>query len=533
MFSRLNISRKILLVLLPLFLLAVGTSVYLSHHYQEHQALEQMQSATHSLATVIKESLVQMMVTSEQVDDAYLRRIGQNGDVENVSVWFFADSLHLDADLLSPHRTQRLRNRELKPTPEQQPLALQIYSKAEAIWLVQCEIGKHTEGIVEVLSSGRPLWLQSCERLKVILPFAADRRCLECHNVGVGTVLGAAYMEMPLGETVRALASNAERTIWIFGIFTLAALGIGALLFRAFVSRPMNRLMHATHIVGGGNLDHPVAAEFAGDEFGDLAHSFDAMQRRLKESQEKLLHEERLSAVGMMASTIVHDLRSPLTAVLLALDMVKKNDEGIQQPFLNTIHASVLRMNRMAQELLDFARGELSLQRHEIRIAEFVQAITDEMTPILEQSHIRFTVSGEYHGMAFIDKDRLHRALANIINNAFDVLPRGGEIRLTVTRKDDELILLVSDTGPGIPPEIKDHIFEPFVTAGKAKGTGLGLSITKEIIQRHGGSISWESMSGQGTTFTVKIPLHDHRSTIVQHENVHSQITTHTHEKEK
>ncbi|MEX0602920.1 MAG: HAMP domain-containing sensor histidine kinase, partial [Bacteroidota bacterium] len=393
--------------------------------------------------------------------------------------------------------------------------------------------GKHTDGIVEVQSSGRPSLLRSCERLKVILPFTADRRCLECHNVNEGAVLGAAYMEMPLHRTTRALASNAEQTIWIFATFTFVAVGIGVFLFRAFVTRPVNRLIHATHIIGGGNLDHEIAPEFAGDEFGDVAHSFDIMQEQLKESQEKLLHEERLSAVGRMASTIVHDLRSPLNVALLAIDMVKENRADGQFQALRMIRSSILRMNRMAQELLDYARGDLRLQHSEVNIPDFVRSVTDEMTPILEQARVRCTVSCEYRETAWIDRDRLHRALVNIIGNAIDVLPDGGEIQFQAARENDHLAFLVSDTGPGIPPDVGERIFEPFVTAGKPKGTGLGLSITKEIVELHGGSISFHSVRGKGTTFTVKIPLHDRRSTTTNDHEVQKQTTPHPLERKR
>ena len=502
-----SVSGKILVVLLPLFLVTAGISIYWSYRYQERRALDFLQSSARTQSQVIKESLVQMMVTTQRVDDDYFRRIAQTGDVENVSVWFFLDSLHLDSDLLSPRRVQRLRSRELKPSPEQKVFAEKVFAEGEPQWLVQCEIGKHTEGLVHVLSSGHPLLLHSCERLKVILPFTADRRCFECHNVKEGNVLGAAYLEVPLDKTVEALASNAEQTAWIFGIFSIAALGLGTFLFRTFVSRPVKRLMGATHIIGAGNLDRPIQSDFSPDEFGELAHSFDIMQERLKESQEQLVREERLSSVGKMASTIVHDLRSPLSAVMLAVEIVEKNGAADNKPILNTIQSSILRINRMAQELLDYSRGELALKRENVSIPEFLNSITAELGPVLERRKIRFLISAKYEGEAVFDRGRLYRALENIVNNAVDVLPRGGGITLTVVREGDDILFTVSDNGPGIPLEIRNTIFDPFVTSGKAKGTGLGLAITKEIVELHGGSISMESQLDAGTTFVIRLPL--------------------------
>jgi signal transduction histidine kinase len=512
MIIRRTLSTKILMTLLPLFLGAVAVSIYLTYHYQQQHALEQMQAAARTQATIIKESLVQMMVNAQRVDDSYLQRIGQTSDVEQIGIWFYADSLHLEPDLLSPARLQRLRARELKANAELQPIADRVFLAAEQQWLIQCTVGTHTEGLVHVLSSGRPFVLHSCERLKVILPFTADRRCQECHMVPEGTVLGAAYMEMPLERTVRAIASNAERTLWIFGIFTVIALGIGAVLFRAFVSRPIKRLVRATQIIGKGNLDHPIAEEFAPDEFGELAHSFDRMQQQLKESQEKLLHQERLSAVGRMASTIIHDLRSPLNVVLLALERVNQHDNAAEQKLLAIVQTSILRINRMAQELLDFSSGTLRLDRREVNVSDFLRTLTAEISPTLEQQRIRLTTTLGVDGTFIFDPDRLHRALLNIITNAIDVLPSGGEIALSVRHENGSLLFTISDNGPGIPKEIEDRIFDPFVTAGKAKGTGLGLSITKEIVELHGGSVSFKRRPTGGTTFIVAIP------TAVRHE---------------
>ncbi|MEX1137739.1 MAG: HAMP domain-containing sensor histidine kinase [Bacteroidota bacterium] len=501
-----SVATKTLIVLLPLFLLAAGMSIYLSYRYQEMHALDLLQNSARAQSTIIKESLVHMMVTAERVDDDYLRRIAQTGDVENISVWFFLDSLHLDPDLVSPRRTKRLRSRQLKPSPDQWVFVEKVFGNGEPQWLVQCEIGKHTEGLVHVLSSGRPLFLNSCERLKVILPFAADRRCLECHRVEEGDVLGAAYMEIPLEDTVEALTTSAGQTVLIFGIFSVAALGMGSLLFRRFVSRPINHLISATHSIGEGMLGRVIQSDFSPDEFGELARSFDVMQERLKESQDQLVHKERLSSVGKMASTIVHDLRSPLSSVMLAVENVRKNGAAANEPILNIVHSSILRINRMAQELLDYSRGELELKREIVSVRDFLNSMNAELGPVLEGKRIRFVISGNFESATYFDRDRLYRALENIINNAADVLPRGGEIRLAVVHDGDSVVFTVSDNGPGIAQEVKDTIFDPFVTFGKAKGTGLGLAITKEIVELHGGSISVESQVGVGTTFTLRLP---------------------------
>jgi signal transduction histidine kinase len=127
--------------------------------------------------------------------------------------------------------------------------------------------------------------------------------------------------------------------------------------------------------------------------------------------------------------------------------------------------------------------------------------------PSLEQSSILLRVSNNCKRMARFDTERMLRAFVNLITNAQDAMPQGGEIRVTINERDKMIRFTVADNGTGIPPEIKGRIFDAFVTAGKKKGTGLGLAITKRIIDQHGGSIEVQSERGKGTSFTVEIPV--------------------------
>ena len=132
--------------------------------------------------------------------------------------------------------------------------------------------------------------------------------------------------------------------------------------------------------------------------------------------------------------------------------------------------------------------------------------LTRSVKHTLEQANIQLHIEKRYTGTAVFDPDRLHRALINIINNAQDAMPQGGVLHIIASRENNRLSFSISDSGVGIPPEIKDKIFDAFVTAGKKRGTGLGLAITKRIIDQHGGTIEVESESGKGTRFIVKIP---------------------------
>jgi signal transduction histidine kinase len=139
-------------------------------------------------------------------------------------------------------------------------------------------------------------------------------------------------------------------------------------------------------------------------------------------------------------------------------------------------------------------------------VGDFVTLLVESVKVNLEHAHVRLDVENNCTGSAHFDAERLHRGLVNIITNAQDAMPQGGGLRLTVDRHGHMIRFTISDTGSGIPPEIRDRIFDAFVTAGKKKGTGLGLAITKRIVDQHGGTIEVESAPDKGTTFVVSIP---------------------------
>lgn len=510
MLRKLGLSQKVVVVMLPLILVAVASSLYVSYKNQEALALNLLRSSAETQADIIKESLVHMMISSQRIEEDYLSRINTTGNIKNLSVWFLLDSLHLDEDLLTPARVQRLKERELRMTHENRFVRDEVMAKGQAVWLVQCDIGKHTGHLAEVLSSRSSLWFHECERLKVILPFTADRRCQECHNVPTGKVLGAAYMEIPLAGTTAAFEANTKRSVLIFLVFTGIALAIGAFIFKKFISNPVNRLVAATNVIGSGNLEDRVGNQFDQDEFGTLAKSFDQMQNRLKHAQDELIHRERLSAVGSMASSIIHDFRSPMNVILLAIDMMQHDhptEKDKRKDLTKSIRISLERMQRMTREILDYSRGEIVLNPISVELGSFLDQLTGQVKTYLAKKNVQLIVDITYHGNMTVDPDRLQRALINIINNAEDAMPDGGRITLRAGVEGNSLKMTITDTGGGIPEEIRDSIFDPFVTAGKSKGTGLGLAITRGIIEQHGGSITFESEEEKGTTFFISLPL--------------------------
>jgi signal transduction histidine kinase len=326
----------------------------------------------------------------------------------------------------------------------------------------------------------------------------------------VDDVIGAAHMVIPLSTTTAALRANAFRSVSIYGAFVIVVLIVGFVVYRKFVARPLGVLVKATEVLGEGNLEHEIAHLFDHDEFGKLATAFEDMQVRLREVQKQLVHKERLSTVGQMASSIIHDFRSPMTGVSLGIERLRLAERLTVEERDRVFHlvmTSVERMNHMMQELLDFARGEVKLNYREHDVKEFVNGIHRLMEMDMTRKEIRFTCECAYTGSSVLDRDRLQRAIVNVLSNAEDATPRGGTISLKATSADGLLVFHMEDSGPGIPAEIRDRLFEPFATYGTSRGTGLGLAITRRIVEEHFGEISFESQPGKGTVFSIKLPL--------------------------
>ena len=269
-------------------------------------------------------------------------------------------------------------------------------------------------------------------------------------------------------------------------------------------------MVQATEILGTGNLDYPIQHEASSDELGKLAAAFARMQQKLKHAQDELIRKERLSVVGQMASAVVHDLRNPMSIIGMSVDLLQRIGGGQNDQILKSyerIRFTLDRMNRMMQDLLDFSGGESRLNVRDCKVDDFVRDVGESVRPLLEQKGIRFLVKNQCLGMARFDSDLLHRGLLNIINNAEDATPPGGEVVFWSFCVDNLLLFQIQDSGDGIPDEVRDKLFELFVSYGKVRGTGLGLAVTKKIVEQHSGGITYESERGRGTAFTIWIPL--------------------------
>jgi signal transduction histidine kinase len=231
--------------------------------------------------------------------------------------------------------------------------------------------------------------------------------------------------------------------------------------------------------------------------------------QELQKAQNELIRVERLSVVGRMASSLIHDLKNPMTTIKGYASILGRANLSpeIRVRSSEMIIRSVDTFVEMTREILDYARGGGPLRPTETTVAHLMNDLCDSFELAFEEAGLKLEHDLAYRGPIVIDETRMRRALYNIVTNARDAMDAGGSLSIATRRAGDTVEFVFRDTGSGIPPEIQDSLFEPFVTYGKTTGTGLGLAIAKKIVEDHGGMIFVESAPALGATFRISVPL--------------------------
>ena len=224
---------------------------------------------------------------------------------------------------------------------------------------------------------------------------------------------------------------------------------------------------------------------------------------------EERLESERLSTIGRMISTIVHDFRNPMTAIRGYAAMIEEVDLGPdrRRQCAHLVVEETDRLNGMIDEILEFTRGSPTrLRRQSVSLEELVAKLQRVLEPDLQSRGIRFAQDLAYAGAVTVDVDRMLRAMINIASNALDAMESGGTFLVRSRERNAHVEIDLADDGHGIPEDLQARIYEPFFTHGKPRGIGLGMSITRKVVEEHGGQIRIDSEVGRGTTFTVSLP---------------------------
>ncbi|MFQ5630653.1 MAG: ATP-binding protein [bacterium] len=289
----------------------------------------------------------------------------------------------------------------------------------------------------------------------------------------------------------------------------IAALSLVAgYFFSRRITAPLKNLVEGTQKVAAGDWEYRVT-HTSGDELGKLVDSFNTMVGEVKTKQDEVIRLEKMAVWREMARVLAHEIKNPLTPIQLTVQQLQDkytNENPDYKKLLDEcteiINDEIQNLQHLVREFSDFARmPKLHLTRGDL----------NEMIEETSRLYTDITISTELESNLpeiNLDFEKIRRALINFFDNSRHSIREkgGGEITIRTSRKNGFVLLLFADTGNGIPETLRTRIFEPSFSTKKS-GMGLGLAIVKRIIEEHGGSITFESKVGEGTTFEIRLPV--------------------------
>lgn len=282
------------------------------------------------------------------------------------------------------------------------------------------------------------------------------------------------------------------------------------------ISRPLQRITLAAVQVTNGEYGTEVDLRKSNDEIGLLADSFNEMSRKmasdiesLRRMNDQLVRADKLAAMGTLAAGVAHEVNNPLASISSLIQMMRsQNGSADLHERLDLIQDQIQRITRVTRDLTDFARARPAA-KSTVTINEIIDAAL--RLAGFDTTFQRLTLIKDLaEGLPAIvaDADQLQQVFLNILLNARDAMPDGGELSIITREIGDEILIEISDTGSGIEPRASKQIFDPFFTTKPAgKGTGLGLAVCYGIVTAHGGRLEFRENIPAGATFVVSLPV--------------------------
>ncbi|MBI3551537.1 MAG: HAMP domain-containing protein [Elusimicrobia bacterium] len=353
------------------------------------------------------------------------------------------------------------------------------------------------------------------------------------------------YVQQPL-ETAYQTAAEMRTQILRVLVWVVLFVFLLSWAVAGFISQPIRVLREAADRLGKGQFEDLPEIMMTNDEIGELAQTFltmsdslrektgelihakgelekygkdlqrrvEARTRELKAAQDELIKKERLAAIGQMASVVGHEIRNPLAVINNSIYFIKTKlgptleaDQKIAK-HIKIIESEIQQANGIINEILTYSR-QRELKPEKVYINGWMEELLS-VYPFpphitLEKSFTPVNPPIE------IDLVEMQQAVRNLVGNGIEVMPTAGKIKVRTAMADDgSAVIEVADSGPGIPPEVRDKLFTPFFTT-KARGTGLGLAVVKKVVERHRGRVELDSTVGVGTTFRIFLPVSQKR----------------------
>jgi signal transduction histidine kinase len=310
-------------------------------------------------------------------------------------------------------------------------------------------------------------------------------------------------------DQATAFLDSLNRLLLALGLAAVAAgSGLVFVISHTF-TRPLGNLVAGVRALGKGDFHYALDAR-GGDEVAEVTGAFNRMRDSLLKTQQELLEAERLATIGRMASSISHDLRHSLAAIVANAEFLLESRLSSEQreELYQEVRIAVNQMTELLDSLLEFSRTRESLRLTHGNVKDSVDRVIQTVRTHPRYHPVWITVVQEGNCSGWFDSKKLERALYNLLLNACEATSgESGRINVGLTEIPGGVQVRLTDNGRGIPESIRQNLFEPFVSFGKENGTGLGLTVVQKIIQDHGGDIVVESTSDVGTVFRLTLPL--------------------------
>jgi two-component system, NtrC family, sensor kinase len=520
-----HLATKLILALAFIVLVVKGIALWANVRSQREQALQSLTAGADQLSRSITSATWHAMLADRR-DDVYqtMNTIAEKQGIERIRMfnkdgWLMfstqqAEQLQVDerAEVCAPCHTE---------TPP----------------LVTVDIPSRTRLFRE--SDGR-------RTMTMITPIYNEPSCsnASCHAHPASlSVLGVLDLRLDASRLDSEIRAMRDRTA-LLTLLEIGAIGIFLVFFtRNFVEKPIDKLIERTKAIAEMELDQPVEID-SSEELQELAHSFNVMQDRLKTAMaenekftdeletkveertaqlqtahQKLIQADRLASLGQLAASVAHEINNPISGVLNLSMLMQRvlKDDGIPperipdfRRYLGQVSHETARVGRIVSDLLSFSRRSTP-QSVDASLNAIVQTTISLVSHKLELAGVTVDLQlDDALPTVRCDGSQIQQVVMNLVLNGAEAIKGSGRVTVRTEHLASEksVLLEVSDTGAGIPPEIAKRIFDPFFTTKEeGKGVGLGLAVVYGIVEAHGGDIEVNSRIGEGTRFRITLPL--------------------------
>jgi heavy metal sensor kinase len=328
-------------------------------------------------------------------------------------------------------------------------------------------------------------------------------------NSVIGAMGGRQYL-LQVGVSLAAMDRVLHRFLVLLMVSVpaglLTTIAIGRWMARIAL-RPLTEAAAAARAIEITDLERRLPVRGAGDELDAVARAFNDTLSRLERS---------VGEMRQFSTALAHEIRTPLAALRSGIELAMLQPAGaVAQRRLAEQLEEIDKLKRMIGQILTLARaeaGEIRLAQTPVDLGAIASSIVEQIEPVARASGLELSCERADEAIVNGDPEWLERVLLNLLDNAIKFTPAEGHVRVSVVEEDGWAQLTVNDSGGGIPQDARTHVFEPFYRADPARsaggdGVGLGLSLARWIVERHGGTIGVDSAPGEGSTFTIRLPL--------------------------